>query len=101
MLHKTIMASLPLQILKEDDQFVAYCPALDLSTCGVTINEAKKMFIEMLDTFFEELSRMGTTDEVLSQLGWRKVTKPKMHWEPPKREFITEMSQEVAVPCPA
>ncbi|KKQ67440.1 MAG: hypothetical protein US86_C0001G0367 [Candidatus Daviesbacteria bacterium GW2011_GWA2_38_24] len=43
--------TLPVSILKEGDSFIAYTPALDLSTVG--------------DTF----------KEVLTQLGWQKVDK--------------------------
>ena len=50
---------------------------------------------------FEEVIKMGTMDEVLSQCGWRKVSRPQKHWEPPKRQFITELQQEISIPCPA
>ena len=96
-----LSAKLPGEIFKEGNQFIAYCPALDISTSANSLTEVKKMFAEMVDIFFEEVIKMGTIDEVLSQCGWRKVSKPKKHWEPPKREFITELQQEVSIPCPA
>jgi len=51
---------------------VAYSPALDLSTCGHDLEEAKKMFSEAVEIFFEELTEKGTLDEVLLGLGWTK-----------------------------
>jgi predicted RNase H-like HicB family nuclease len=39
---------------KEKESYVAFSPALDLSTCGQTIEEARKNFAEVLETFFEE-----------------------------------------------
>ncbi len=65
--------NLPVTILKEGKNYVAYTPALDLSSCGKTLKEAEKMFAESVQLFFEELDRMGTTHEVLTQLGWKKV----------------------------
>ncbi|MDP3941644.1 MAG: hypothetical protein Q8Q49_05040 [bacterium] len=64
--------SLPVSFLKEHKSFVAYTPALDLSTSGDTFEEAQKNFAEAVRIFFEELMEMGTMDEVLSGLGWQK-----------------------------
>jgi predicted RNase H-like HicB family nuclease len=42
-------------ILREGKRFVAYTPALDLSTSGKTQAEAKARFQEAAELFFEEL----------------------------------------------
>ena len=67
-----IKFSLPLSVLKEGDSFIAYTPALDLSTAGDTFEEAQKNFVEAVNLFFEELLKMGTINEVLTGLGWQK-----------------------------
>lgn len=67
-----IQFTLPVSILKEGDSFVAYTPALDLSTAGNTFEEAQKNFIEAVNIFFSELVEMGTVDETLAGLGWQK-----------------------------
>lgn len=46
--------SLPVSVLKEGKRFVAYAPALDLSTSGKTYEEAKERFEEAVTLFFEE-----------------------------------------------
>ena len=56
----TSQASLPVTFLREGDQFVAYTPALDLSTSGDTFEQAKKRFSEVVGIFFEECLNMGT-----------------------------------------
>jgi hypothetical protein len=72
--------SLPVTFLREGKRFVAYSPALDLSTSGRTFEEAQKMFFEAAVIFFEEIAKRGTTGEVLENLGWRKI---KKDWQPP------------------
>lgn len=72
--------SLPVSILKEDKCFVAYSPALDLSTSGKTFEQAKKRFDEVVEIFFEELLEKGTLDKVLKELGWKNIEK---EWLPP------------------
>jgi predicted RNase H-like HicB family nuclease len=52
---------IPVQIIKEDNQFVAYTPALDISTCGASLEDAKKSFDELVEIFLEETIKMGTT----------------------------------------
>ena len=74
---------LQLNILKEGDTYVAYSPALDLSSCGKTVGEAKRNFQSALNLFLEELQEMGTLDEVLLDLGWRHGNTPKFSWIPP------------------
>lgn len=72
--------SLPVSILKEDKYFIAYSPALDLSTSGKTFEQAKKRFDEIVEIFFEELLEKGTLGKVLKELGWKNVQK---EWFPP------------------
>ena len=46
---------IPVSILKEKNRYVAYTPALDLSTSGKTKKEVKKRFSQAVEIFFEEL----------------------------------------------
>jgi len=66
----TIALKLSVSFIKENEQFVAFSPALDLSTSGRNLEEAKKHFEEAVQLFFEELKERGTTKEVLMNLGW-------------------------------
>lgn len=94
---KMLSVNLPVLILKEGKSFVAYSPVLDLSTCGGTEKQAKKMFAEALEIFLKELSEAGTLEEVLTNLGWEK--KSKQNWQPPV--MVKCDSQKVAIPVAA
>jgi len=76
-----ISYKLPVIILKQGKVFVAYTPALDLSTIGKSGKDAQKKFAEAAEIFFEEITEAGTVDEVLSDLGWSKVQKK---WRAPQ-----------------
>lgn len=84
---------------REANKFIAYSPALDISTCGDTQEQAKKRFEEMLQIFLEETDKMGTLDEVLLECGWLKIGHPQKCWQPPV--FIGQTQEEVRLPCPA
>lgn len=71
---------LPVSVFKEGKYYVAYTPALDLSTSGKSYEEVKKRFNEVVNIFFDELVKKGTLNEVLKNLGWQKV---KRQWAPP------------------
>lgn len=60
-----ISGTIPLCFMKEKKSFIAFSPALDLSTCGRTFEEAKKNFAEALEIFIEECLKMGTLGKVL------------------------------------
>ncbi|HLC49555.1 MAG TPA: hypothetical protein VJI96_04205 [Candidatus Andersenbacteria bacterium] len=77
---KNLQFSLPISIVKEGHTFVAHTSALDISTCADSIKEVKDRFIELVEIFFEELEKKGTTDEVLESMGWQKI---QSSWEPP------------------
>ncbi len=86
-------ASLPVTFLREGDQFVAYTPALDLSTSGDSFEQAKKRFGEVVQIFFDECVNMGTLPKVLSDLGW---VKQNSEWNPPT--VVAQDIQMVNVP---
>ncbi len=84
--------NLPVSVLKEGRKFVAYSPALDLSTSGSTYEEARRRFEEAVRIFFQEIYERGTSEEVLKELGWKKAQKK---WKPPV--VISQESQEIKV----
>jgi len=71
---------LPVLITKQGKRFVAYTPALDISTSGKSEKEVRSRFTEMAQLFFEEIVDAGTINEVLLELGWKKAQKK---WNPP------------------
>ena len=91
--------AVPVNIFKEGDRFVAYCPVLDLSTSGRTFEQVQKRFQEALHMFIEDLVEQDTLDEVLRSHGWHKVSKPRPHWAPPK--LVSSSAQEASIPVGA
>jgi len=64
---------LNVSISKQGKRYVAYAPALDITTSGKSERDAQKKFTELVELFLEELSEKGTLEQVLTELGWRKV----------------------------
>lgn len=85
---------LSVMFLKEGKRFVAYSPALDISTSAPTFAKAKKRFEELVGIFFDELVKMGTLEDVLTECGWKKVNR---HYIPPR--FISRIEETFEVPC--
>lgn len=84
-----IEAKIPVLFFQEGKKVIAYSPALDLSSCGDTEQQARKRFAEAAVIFFTETHRMGTTEEVLEECGWHKT--PNQHaWSPPTYRSCTE-----------
>ena len=69
---KHMIGKVPVIYLEEGNQVVAFSPALDLSTCGDTKEQARTRFIEAATIFFDEIIEMGTVDDVLTECGWKK-----------------------------
>ena len=81
LMKKFAQIKLTINILKQAGRYIAYSPALDLSTSGRTGKEAKRRFEEASMILIEELDRAGTLNDVLRELGWRQAQK---QWSPPK-----------------
>jgi len=58
------------QIWKEGKMYTAYCPELDVASCGTTVAEAQKNLREALEIFIEETAKMGTLEEILEEAGY-------------------------------
>ena len=85
--------SLPVSILREGKKFVAHTPVLNLSTSANSFEKVRERFNEIVNIFFEELIKRGTLEDVLQDLGWRKVQRK---WTPPV--VVSQESQTVRVP---
>jgi hypothetical protein len=62
MKHVHLILNLPVSILREKKRFVAYSPALDISTSGKSFKEAQSHFAEIVQLFFQEIEERGTLD---------------------------------------
>lgn len=94
--QSTMQIKLQFSIIRQGKRYIAYSPALDISTSGKTMREAQKRFSELIDIFVEELVKNNTLEEVLLDLGW---IKEKNQWEPPK--IIKQESFNIRVPVAA
>ena len=48
------------EIWKEGNMYVAYCPEIDVVSCGKDIEEAGKNLLEVIEIQLEETAKLGT-----------------------------------------
>ncbi len=70
-------------VYEKDKYYISYCPALDLSSFGVSKKDALDSFNEAFDLFMDDILNKGTLDEVLKSLGWTVLNVPKKTYQPP------------------
>ncbi len=75
-------------VFKEDANYVAYCPELDISSCGNSVEHAKKMLKTSIRLFLEEAEKMNTLEDILEEANYKKDASGK--WLPP-RFIATEL----------
>nr|WP_320059262.1 hypothetical protein [uncultured Bacteroides sp.] len=66
----TLHAKLEMYLFQEDDSFIVYCPALDLSAYGDSEEEAKKAFDKTFELHILYCLRKKTLYEDLKNHGW-------------------------------
>lgn len=77
-------------IFKEGNDFIAYCPELDISSCGDTVDQSKEMLKIAVRLFVEEAEKMGTLDDILDEAKYKKNIDGR--WFPPKLVSIELVS---------
>jgi len=92
----SIEVELDVIVSKEGEYFVAYCPALELSSYGDTEKEARNSFDEALDIFVEETSQKGSLLKFLQKIGWTLQQNPVVKYIPPiqKHAYEGKVSRE-------
>ena len=50
--------------------YVAYCPAIDVVSCGKDIEEARKNLLEVIEIQLEETAKLGTLKAFLEEAGY-------------------------------
>jgi len=80
-------------VFREGDSYVAYCPELDVSSCGHDVDEARANLKTAVRLFIEETERLGTLDQVLQEAGY--VSDGKGGYSPPG--FVATERATIAV----
>jgi predicted RNase H-like HicB family nuclease len=75
------------QLFEEDEQFVALCPELNVSSFGDTPEKALAYLQEVVTLFLEECQHMGTLELVLEESGY--------HYEPITQKWIPRQPVQV------
>ena len=58
------------EIWKEGNMYTAYCPELDVVSCGRNIDEARKNLVEVIEIQLEETAKLGTLHSFLEDAGY-------------------------------
>ncbi len=58
------------EIWKEGNMYTAYCPELDVASCGRNIEEARNNLIEVIEIQLEETAQLGTLKTFLEDAGY-------------------------------
>jgi uncharacterized protein YajQ (UPF0234 family) len=88
-----LTTGLSLYTFKEDNMTIVYCPALDMSACGNTVEEAKKDFSERFRLYLSYCMNKNTLIEDLQKHGWSvKSLKQRKMKAPTTKEMLDKNS---------
>lgn len=62
------------EIWKEGNMYTAYCPELDVASCGIDIEDARKNLLEVIEIHLEEAAKLGTLRAFLENAGYDLTT---------------------------
>jgi len=77
--NSTIELTIPLIVFQQDNTYIAYCPALDLSGYGNTENEAYESFNVVMGEYFLYTTRKKTLADDLRRIQ-RTQTYSYLRW---------------------
>jgi len=59
--------------------YTAYCPELDVASCGSDVEQARKNLLEAIEIQLEETAKLGTLKAFLEDAGYDlETTKPTL-----------------------
>lgn len=79
-------------IFKEGDTYVAYVPALDVSSCGDTDDEARHNIRDAVRGFLASSANLGTLDEILQEAGYEREGEK---WRAPEFVSVDRLSMSL------
>jgi len=79
-------------IFKDGDTYVAHVPALDLSSCGATDEEARRNIRDAVRGFLGASADMGTLDEILREAGYQQDGD---NWRAPEFVSIDRLTMSI------
>jgi predicted RNase H-like HicB family nuclease len=80
-------------IFREGETYVAYVPALDVSSCGATDEEARRNIRDAVRGFLATSAELGTLEEILEEAGYRREGD---RWIPPEFVSLDRLAMNVA-----
>jgi len=89
-----ILVNIPLISFLEDDKYIVFCPALDISGSGNSESEAEDSLNITLGEFFLYTTRKKTLTAELTKMGWtikKSLRKPMV---PPSMSRLLEDNDE-------
>jgi hypothetical protein len=92
--NRKIDMSLPLIIFQEDDVYIAYCPALDLTGSGNTEQQAIESFNIVIGEYFLYTTRKNTLADDLKQHGWIIRKNRSRQMRPPDLSRLLETNKD-------
>jgi predicted RNase H-like HicB family nuclease len=84
------------EIFQEDEQYVAICPELNVSSFGDSRQDAVRSLQEAVSLFLEECHQIGTLKQVLEEAGFSHTDVPTHQWLPPRQVGTEQLSLSVA-----
>lgn len=82
-LDDVIELQLNVLVFQEGDYYVAFCPSLNLSSYGDSIDDAKVGFDEVMTSYLEECKENGSLRDDLIKNGWTFSIQNHKKAEPP------------------
>ena len=67
-------------------------PELDVSSCGVSLEEARKNIAEAVEGFLKTSAELGTLDEILEEAGYVRTDES---WQPPEFVSLDQMTLDL------
>lgn len=81
--NNAIELRLNVLVFQEGDYYVAFCPSLNLSSYGDSVDDAKTGFDEVMTSYLEEGKENGSLQDDLIKNGWTFNLENNKKAEPP------------------
>ncbi len=93
-MHRKLIVELTDVVRKENKQFHAWCPELDVASCGDTVEEACENLHDAVELYLNTLTEVGELELVFQERGIKPIVEEE---EPCSHTFVAQWRTPVKV----
>lgn len=82
-------------INQENEQYLAYCPELEVDSIGKSVEEAKHNLEDAIDLYFQTAKEAGIFKQIVEKLKKKPATQQRVYREVRENDYVSNLTPDL------